>query len=167
MSDLGGKRTLGFDHSNNDGERVRMRFDAGPSVTTFFLAVAAGSVGGVILALLYASWNEPPAHSELWPLPAIVVAYGAFAAPFVLVGLAVFGLPATALLRPYWDKWWVGVVAALWGAIAGKIVWFAIDHLMFLGHADAFPVVDAGVLFGVPTAVAWWFLRRKEISKLP
>ena len=143
-----------------------MRFEAGPGVTTFLLAVAAGSVGGVILTLIYSNWNEQIAPAELLALPVIVVAYGAFAAPFVLVGLAVFGLPATALLRPYWNKWWLGFLAALWGAAAGKLVWFVIDHLLFLGRADILPIVDAGVLWGVPTAVAWWLLRRKEISEL-
>lgn len=101
--------------------------------------------------------------SDLWALPVIILVYGLFALPFVALGLALFGWPATALLRPWAQSRWVGVVAALWSAAAGKLMFYAIDHHLFFGHytLDEMTFADLGILYGVPTGLAWWWFYRQ------
>ena len=148
-------------------DHARMGYDAGASTKTFLLSVAVGSFSGVALGLVLASLAYPAqAAQELWAIPLLVLVYGGLAFPFVTIGLAIFGLPMTALLREHWDKPWAGIVALLWGAVAGKMMWLAVDSLLFLGvyKITNISADDPGVLYGVPTAIAWWLLRRKEIA---
>lgn len=56
----------------------------------------------------------------------------------------------------------LGAVAILWGGVAGKLTYFAIDHLLFFGNHDLRKVelFDMGLLYGVPTGLAWWLMLR-------
>lgn len=146
-----------------------------PSVNgrTFGLSVLVGAFGGISLQLILSAAREPiePSAwsaliSEWWALPLVIFAYGSIAVPFVALGLAVFGLPISRLLRRQSQEWWVGVVAVLWGAVAGKLTFYAIDHLMFFGYYELVEIglYDPGLIFGIPTAWAWWLLHRRELT---
>jgi hypothetical protein len=117
--------------------------------------------------MLVTTWSYPIDRSEFWAIPVLLLAYGALALPFVALGLAVFGLPATHLLRRRAQEWWVGLFAALWGAVAGKIAFYAMEQLMFFGGYDPWriTVYDLGIIYGVPTALAWWLLCRRELAR--
>ncbi len=134
-------------------------------VKSFWLSVAIGAYTGVTLQFLLASWYEPIDFSELWAIPLILIIYGLFAVPFVALGLAIFGLPLTHLLYRSARKSWVGAIAILWSAVAGKLLFFAVDHLMFFGQYEIAKIqlLDMGIIYGLPTGVAWWLLRRREL----
>lgn len=131
----------------------------------YWLSVFIGAFVGVTLQIAITAWREPIEKSELWAVPVLILTYGLFAVPFVALGLAIFGLPATSLLRRYAQDWWVGLVAAVWGAAAGKMMYFLIDHLIFFGFYDFSEVarLDVGVLYGLPTGLAWWLSYRREL----
>lgn len=132
----------------------------------YWLSALIGAYAGVSLQVILTTWGEPIDPSEIWAIPAIILVYGLLALPFVALGLALFGLPVTRLLRPWAQSWWVGFVAALWGAAAGKILYYAIDHLVFFGFYEFGKValVDMGIIYGVPTGLAWWLLHRRELT---
>lgn len=73
----------------------------------YWLSVFIGAYVGFTLSLVVGSWQElvRPDPSELWTLPWLIFVYGLFAVPFVAVGLGVFGLPVTALLRRRANEW--------------------------------------------------------------
>jgi hypothetical protein len=133
--------------------------------TAFSLSVIVGAFAGMSLQSALALWaaGESLNPSELWAVPVIVLIYGAIAIPFVAMGLALFGLPATVLLRRWAGRWWMGTVAILWGGISGKLTYFAIDHLLFFGNYDLRKVelFDMGLLYGVPTGLVWWLMLRR------
>lgn len=131
----------------------------------FFLGAIIGAYVGVSLLMAVTLWREPPSSSELWTFPVLILGYGTFALPFVILGLAIFGLPAAYLLRGRAREWWVGGIALLWGALAGKLMFYAIDHLLFFGlyDLDEVSIRDMGIIWGVPTALAWWALHRRTI----
>jgi hypothetical protein len=132
----------------------------------FVLSVLVGAFAGITLQSLVTLADEPPPLAEWWAIPVIIFGYGILAVPFVALGLAIFGLPATRLLRSEAQSWWLGIVAAIWGAVAGKLMFYAIDHLIFMGFYDFGKVAltDLGVLYGVPTGLAWWAFRRRELA---
>ncbi|MCP5395929.1 MAG: hypothetical protein H6918_04210 [Sphingomonadaceae bacterium] len=132
----------------------------------FFLSAIIGAYAGVSLQLVATFWREPMPTSEFWVIPILILGYGTFALPFVILGLAIFGLPAGYLLRNKAQQWWVGGVAFVWGALAGKLMFYVIDHLLFFGlyDLDEVSINDMGVTWGVPTALAWWVLHRRTLS---
>lgn len=132
----------------------------------FWLSVMIGAFGGVITQIGITSWNVPVAPSELWAIPVLVTVYGLIAVPFVALGLVIFGLPATVLLRRRARETWVGLAAAIWGAAAGKLMFFAVDHLLFFGlyEIGKLQILDLGIVYGLPTAVAWWLLYRRTFA---
>ena len=134
--------------------------------SAFGLSVLVGAFGGITLQSLVALADQPPPMSEWWAIPVIIVGYGLLAIPFVALGLAIFGLPVTRLLRSEAQSWWLGIVAAVWGAVAGKLMFYAIDHLIFMGFYDFREVAltDLGILYGVPTGLAWWAFYRRELA---
>ena len=144
-----------------------MTYQPGRGGRAYWLSVLVGAFAGVILQLIVTTGREPVDASGLWAVPVIILAYGLFALPFVALGLAVFGLPATGLLRRNAQDWWVGLIAVLWGAVAGKLMFYAIDHLIFFGVYDFRDVglLDMGVIYGVPTGLAWWVLYRRELVR--
>ena len=144
-----------------------MTYERGRGGRAFWLSVFVGGFAGVTLQLIMTTWREPVDASKLWVIPAIILAYGSFALPFVAVGLAIFGLPAAGLLRRNAQDWWVGLIAASWGAIAGKLMFYAIDHLIFFGFYDIRKVslLDMGLIYGVPTGLAWWGFYRRELAR--
>jgi hypothetical protein len=132
----------------------------------YWLSVFIGAYLGVTLQMVVTYWGKPFDRTELWAIPVILLGYGTLAVPFVALGLTLFGLPATGLLRRLAQEWWVGVVAALWGAVAGKLMYFGIDHLMFFGSYNIIELrlLDLGVMYGLPTGFAWWTLHRRELA---
>lgn len=134
---------------------------------TFILSVLVGAFAGITLQVLIALLQSGSMSvSDLWEIPVFIVMFGLFAAPFVGIGLAIFGLPAAWLLRANAKSWWLCIVAVIWGAVAGKLLFYAIDHLIFLGlyRLGEVAMVDLGVLYGVPTALAYWVLQRRELE---
>lgn len=132
----------------------------------FGASVFIGAFTGVSLQLMLTAFEEPINPSEWWALPVLILIYGLIAAPFVALGLALFGLPVSRLLRRQAQKWWIGIVAVVWGAAAGKLTYFAVDHLLFFGnYAPAqISLSDVGLVYALPTAVAWWLLHRREVA---
>ena len=47
-------------------------------------------------------------------------------------------------------------------------MFFIIDHVLFLGLYDLGKISlnDPGVIYGVPTGIAWWILHRRQIANL-
>ncbi|MBP0494517.1 hypothetical protein [Roseomonas indoligenes] len=131
----------------------------------FWLSSMAGAYAGITVQSLFKMGGVP--LSELWTVPVIILGYGTLSIPFVALGLLVFGLPATPLLRRHAGRWWVGVVAVLWGALAGRLVFYAIDHGLFSGNYRFSTVrfSDMGIIYGVPTALAWWLLQRRRLLR--
>ena len=136
------------------------------TANTYWLSVFIGAYVGVILQMVATTWGEPFDSSELWAVPVILLGYGLFAVPLVAMGLAIFGLPITTLLRQSAQAWWLGGVAALWGCLSGKLMFYIVDHLLFFGLYDLMEVSfrDLGVIFGLPTGLAWWALHRRELA---
>ena len=137
-----------------------------PGARSFWLSVLIGAYAGLILQFLLASRGQPVDPSELWVLPFGLAIYGLLAIPFVASGLIVFGLPLTPLLKKHARRWWVGLIAVIWGALAGKLHFYAIDHLLFFGYYEfaKIEILDMGVIYGVPTGIAWWLLYRRRLS---
>jgi hypothetical protein len=134
--------------------------------SAYWLSVFIGAYVGITLQMVVTNWVEPVDPSELWAIPVLLLVYGILAVPFVAIGLALFGLPVTAMLRRKAKDWWMVAVAAIWGSLAGKFMYYAVDHLLFLGHYDILMVsfFDMGVIYGLPTGLAWWALYRRELS---
>jgi hypothetical protein len=132
----------------------------------YWPSVFIGAYAGIILQMIITTWSEPIDLSELWAIPVLLVIYGLLAVPFVAVGLALFGLPVTAMLRQRAQNAWVGALAAVWSCLAGKLMFFAVDHLLFFGLYDILKVsfLDMGVIYGLPTGLAWWALNRRELA---
>lgn len=151
------------DEDQDRAKVARMTSEAVSSVRAFWRSTLIGAYGGMILQSFVGLSRGPIDTSDLWALPVIILVYGLFALPFVALGLAFFGWPATALLRRWAQSWWVGVVAALWGAAAGKLMFYAIDHHLFFGFSalDDVTLTDPGILYGVPTGLAWWWFYRQ------
>lgn len=136
--------------------------------TAFWRSAITGAFFGTVLQILLAVWGEPVDKSEWWGLPLIILAYSLFAVPFVALGLAVFALPVTRMFRGYEREWWIIILAVTWGGAAGKVMFFAIDHIMFFGYYDIYKIElhDIGVIFGTPTGLSWWFFYRREHARL-
>lgn len=82
------------------------------------------------------------------------------------LGLALFGLPAGLLLRRHAQRPWIGPVAVVWGAIAGKLFFHAVDHLLFLGQDDLDRIArrNVGVIYGISTGIAWWLRHHHALA---
>lgn len=163
---MGGKRTLKLTGPDVIGTMIRMSYEPRSSGKAFGLSVLIGAFGGISLHLLVTALDAPIDVSELWAVPVLILVYGLFALPFVAVGLALFGLPVTALLRGRAQAWWVGLIAALWGTVAGKLMFYVIDSVLFFGSYKFLHIslTDLGIIFGVPTASAWWLLHCRELA---
>lgn len=144
----------------------KMAETKGQARSAYWPSVFIGAYGGVTLQMVAATWGGPPDPSELWVIPVLLLVYGMLAVPFVALGLGLFGLPVTSVIRRWAQSWWVGPFAALWGGVAGKLMFYGIDHLMFFGQYRFLEIgiSDMGLLFGVPTGVAWWTLHRQELA---
>jgi hypothetical protein len=134
----------------------------------FWASVFIGAYAGVSLQMAITFWGEPVDPAERWTIPVLLIGYGLFAVPFVALGLALLGLPVARSLGRLPHHWWVGVIAALWSCVAGKLMFYAIDHLLFFGLYDITQVslLDMGVIYGLPTGLAWWALHRRQLSSL-
>ncbi len=60
----------------------------------------------------------------------------------------------------------MGVVAALWGCAAGKLMFLMIDRVLFFSSYELMElsIKDMGIIFGLPTGLAWWVLYRRELA---
>ena len=143
-----------------------MSHDGSLSGRAYGMSVVIGAYAGVTLQMLAATSEGGFNFSEAWAIPIIILVYGLFALPFVALGLALFSLPATRLLRRSAERWWTGVIAALWGGVAGKLTCYAVDHLPFLGlyRIVELRIFDLGLIYGVPTGLAWWLLCRRQLA---
>ena len=130
----------------------------------FGLSVLVGAYAGVILNMLIAMASDGFPWQDLWSVPIIIFFYGLISAPFVAIGLAIFGIPAAHLLDRFSGRWWVGCVAILLGGLAGKILFFAVDHAIFFGYYDIRKIElrDFGILYGAPSGFAWWAFNRRS-----
>jgi hypothetical protein len=141
--------------------------DAGRSTgEVYWYSVFIGAYVGISAQMVVALLVEPVDSAEIWTIPVLLLVYGMFAVPFVALGLALFGLPLTRLLHRSAQRWWVGLIAAVCGSVAGKIMFYAVDHLLFFGVYDIMEatILDMGVLYGLPTGLAWWALYRREVA---
>jgi len=140
-----------------------------PSITTrnFWLSAVAGGYGGIFLQTAIVLLYEPVDFSELWATPVIILVYGLIALPFTALGIALFGLPVANVLLSKAEKWWIGLVAILWGAASGKLMFWAVDHFLFMGFYQFWKIqlLDMGLIYGIPTALAFWLLLRREIGE--
>jgi len=128
--------------------------------TASFLGSLIGGFG------LFIAKDGLPAPQDWWQLPLVALSFALFALPFTAFGLAVLGLPATALLQRYAQSWWAGALAALIGALAGKLMFQVLDKLLFKGVGPFGS--EPGVMFGLPTAIVWWWLlRRRSLERAP
>jgi hypothetical protein len=128
----------------------------------FGLSALLGSLAGATITAFAVFGLE----AKAW-LGALTVVFlvTILALPFVALGLAIFGLPAMMLLSRSAHRWWVGALAIVWGAGAGKLMFLGLDSLLkfngwFLG------VSEPGIAFGVPTALASWVFMRRRVSTL-
>lgn len=128
----------------------------------FGTSVSIGSLVGAICMVL-ATMRGMPEASDWIGILLFILFFTVGAIPVVALGLAIFGLPAALLLRRSVHRWWVGVTAALWGAIAGKLVFYGVDKALKFG--PSFNDAEPGILFGVPTALAWWLMIRRQFSE--
>lgn len=138
-----------------------LRQRLGKQTQHFGSSALLGSVAGAIITA--AASGLPNTSAEWIGALIIVILVTLFALPFVAVGLAIFGLPAMMLLSANARRWWVGVLAVGWGAIAGKLMFSGVDRMLrfngwFLG------VSEPGIVFGVPTALAGWLMMRRQLS---
>lgn len=146
---------------------------AGRSGNAYWRTVFIGAYAGLTLQLLATYDGAPLGPVDYVALPFAFFFYGLIAVPFVAVGLAVFGLPARALLQRWASHWWMGVVAIFCGGAAGKVLYSAIDQLLFMGQYDFTAgyleldrqiFLDMGLLYGCPTGFTWWYLQRGAFS---
>lgn len=140
-----------------------------PVGNSYLKSVAVGSFGGICLQLLISVWLDPPPIEnafEFLLLPYLIFTYGLVAMPFVAIGLGVFGIPARRLLHRKANSWWLGWLALALGAIAGKLIFYGIDHTIFSGSYSllALDPLDIGPIYGTVTAVAFWHYSKREIG---
>ncbi|WP_338663633.1 hypothetical protein VQH23_00390 [Pararoseomonas sp. SCSIO 73927] len=136
---------------------------------SLYLAALIGAYGGTLLHTLWSLLRPgtPAEAQDLLLLPPVVLGLGSLALPFVLVGLLVFGLPLLPALRPNAHRPWVGVVAVLWGAAAGKLLFAAAEVLMMSRDFDPLRLgsPDMGLCYGASAALAWWWLERDRARR--
>lgn len=129
----------------------------------FGTSVSIGSLAGAVCMAL-ATMRGLPEASDWIGILVFILFFTVGAIPVVALGLAIFGLPAALLLRRSAHQWWVGVLAVFWGAIAGKLIFYGVDKVLKFG--SFFNDAEPGILFGVPTALAWWFMMRRQFPQL-
>ncbi|MFS2112405.1 hypothetical protein ACCC88_22155 [Sphingomonas sp. Sphisp140] len=136
-----------------------------PAPSPFLSAALTGAYVGIALQMaLGLSTESLPDWSEIWAVPLVLFLYGLFALPFVSLGLALCGIPAARLLHRWRDRPWMGLVAAVSGALAGKLAYYAVDHLLFFGNYRLWSIepLDLGLCYGIPTGLAWWWFKRND-----
>jgi hypothetical protein len=138
-----------------------------PPLPPFLMAALIGAYAGILLQLVLAASFAglgAPDWSEIWAIPILLFWYGLIALPFVSFGLAIFGIPAARLLHRWRRRPWMGVVAAISGALAGKLLFYGIAQLSFHGSYEFWTLepVDLGLCYGIPTGLAWWWFKRDE-----
>jgi hypothetical protein len=126
-------------------------------------------LGMTAYALMIALTVEPTADvSELWSIPFIVVGYATFVGlPVGLIGLLVFGVPLTVLLKTWAERPWMVIVALAAGPVAGRLLYFLIDHAFSKGSYDlwGWPQADYAVLIGATTGLLWLLFARRVLRK--
>ncbi|HWU95971.1 MAG TPA: hypothetical protein VN029_10260 [Sphingomonas sp.] len=129
------------------------------------MAALIGAYVGIILQLGLAAWFSGlpvPDWSEALEIPVLIFWYGLIALPFVSFGLAIFGIPAARLLHRWRHRPWMGIVAAISGALAGKLLFYGIAQLSFHGSHEFWAFDPIGLCYGMPTGLAWWWFKRDE-----
>ncbi len=144
-------------------DTVALRHRLTEQTRHFALSAMLGSVAGAIITAAIA-FGLPETKAWLGVLIAVIL-ITFLALPFVALGLAIFGIPAMMLLSGNAHRWWVGVLAIVWGGGAGKLMFLGLDSLLkfngwFLG------VSEPGIAFGVPTALASWLMMRRRMPRL-
>lgn len=137
-----------------------------PVPPPFLRAALAGAYAGVTLqtVLILAMEASGPGWSEIWSLPVVLFWYGLIAVPFVSLGLALFGIPAAQLLHRWRSRPWMAPVAAVSGGLAGKLAYYAVDHLLFFGNYRLWSIepIDLGLCYGIPAGLAWWWFKHRD-----
>ena len=133
---------------------------------SFGQSLLIGSLLGTSIWMLPQALTSGMPLAEAWLVPLLGLTISAVALPFVATGLIVFGLPATLVLQRHAKAPWIGLAAALWGAVAGKVVFALINNLLFFGlnNPPVFSLNDIGVFYGVPTGIAWCLLQGRALS---
>lgn len=128
----------------------------------FVVSVLCASVGGSAVLVGTLAFLSLPRLSGLPMLLLALLAYTLTAAPFVAIGLALFGLPLARLLRPHAYRGWMAPVVILCGAAAGIVAFYAFERLVFLrgDRLAGATLADPGVIYGVAAALAWWLIDR-------
>lgn len=166
LTALGWKVDVGLDYRAKAVKASPMTDVPRSTGQAYWPSVFIGAYAGIIFQMAITTWSEPVVAHELWAIPVVLVVYGLLAVPFVAVGLALLGLPVTVMLRRRARDRWVGALAAVWGCLAGKLTFFVVDHFLFFGLYDILKVsfLDVGVMYGLPTGLAWWTLKRRELA---
>ena len=141
------------------------------SAIDFCASVAIGTFAGNVLLGVSANFSDETQALglyDLWTLLWVSLVFGVYLFPFVAIGLTLFGLPVTRFFRRRARSWWIGPLVVLWAAVAGKLMFYAIDHLLLTRSYSLFSIspYDAGVVYSVPTGIAWWLLQRRKLNRL-
>ena len=137
----------------------------GSEVRPWWGSTWAGGVSGALLMIAYDDITRPAIALEGFELPwpslgefigtvLVTSFYGVLGCG---IGLAIFGLPISRLLRRYYRAPWLSVVALLCGGGIGGFVFAKIA-----GNWDAF---KPGAVFGGSTGLWYWFLYRRVLIR--
>lgn len=149
-------------------EIMREEREAGfGAVSAFFQSALYGGMLGSFLLLVSAFIDELRASLNSGGDPFSVFAlFVIFSVPVCGVGLFMFGLPVTWLLRSQWQAPLVGVVVVCCGSAAGGLVWITPFCHVFWGYAwTAWDAFMLGGVYGASTAFWWWFLYRRVLIR--
>jgi hypothetical protein len=129
------------------------------------LSILIGALCGVLIILL----SDPPTRIDEIPGFFIILFWATvFSLPYVGMGLILLGLPATWLLHRYLLEPWFGLIAATWGGVAGSLVYYWYNSVQRGGSnelAELTGIQQLGLVYGVPTGLAWWLFYRRVLVK--
>ncbi len=97
----------------------------------------------------------------------MVGTYGIFALPFVGLGILLFGVPIRTAIGAQIREKWGAAIALLWGGIAGKLTFFAMQELLFSGGGMLLHASwnDFGIIFGTVSGAAYWYFARRALDE--
>lgn len=132
----------------------------------FLKSVFIGAYCGILIQGFVTGALASTPMAELGNTLVLVGVYGLVASPFVATGLLIFGVPSAILLKGYASHIWVAPIAALIGAVAGKVLFYAVDRFAFFGLYDISRISfeDLGSIYGIPTGLAWWFFQGRAFK---
>jgi len=129
------------------------------------LSILIGALCGVLIILL----RDLPIRIDDIPDFFIILFWATlFSLPYVGIGLVLLGLPVTWLLHRHLLKPWFGLIAAAWGGVAGSLIYYWYNQVQHGGSnelAELTGIQELGLVYGIPTGLAWWLLYRRVLVK--